>query len=30
MMAKACMEKGQPIARQDIANPDFDLKSLRG
>ena len=30
MIAKACMEKGQPIARQDIANPDFDLKSLRG
>ena len=29
MIAKACMEKGQPVARQDIANPDFDLKSLR-
>ena len=30
MIAKACMEKGQPVAKQDIANPDFDLKSLRG
>lgn len=29
MIAKACMEKGQPVAKQDIANPEFDLKSLR-
>jgi 3-phenylpropionate/trans-cinnamate dioxygenase ferredoxin reductase subunit len=29
MIAKACMEKGQSVAKQDIANPEFDLKSLR-